>query len=62
MATENREYQQRSRDRRRAAGGRSVSIILTPAEAAALAKLQSDGMTARDAIGQALIAQAKRIK
>lgn len=63
MALENRDYQKRSRDRRKAEGGKTVTVVLSPDETAALEKLKSTlGMNARDCIGKALLDAARRTK
>jgi hypothetical protein len=63
MALENREYQKRSRDRRKAEGGKTVSVVITPEETAALEKLKTKlGLNARDTIGKALLELARRAK
>lgn len=57
-----KEYQKRSRDRRKAEGGKLVSAVLKPDEAQALAKLQEKlGLGVRDAIGTALLKAAKKL-
>lgn len=58
-----KEYQKRSRDNRKASGGKIVSIVLKPDEAQALAKLQEKhGLGIRDTVGKALLDAAKRAK
>lgn len=63
MTLENKEYQKRGRDRRKAAGGHAVYAMLAPDEAQALENLKRKlGKNARDCIGTALIALDKRTK
>lgn len=60
---ENKEYQKRGRDARRAEGWRYVAAMLSPDECAALEKLKrKHNINARDAIGKALLKAAERIK
>lgn len=63
MTLEPKDYQKRSRDARKARGGKLVSIVLEPAEAQALEAIKlKHGLNARDAIGKALLELAKRTK
>lgn len=63
MTLENKEYVKRGRDRVKAQGGKQVNAMLTPEEAAALAKLQEKlGLGVRDTIGTALLKAAKHVR
>lgn len=63
MTLDNKDYQKRSRERRKAAGGSTVSIVLQPEETLALENLKRKlGKNARDCIGTALLALDKRTR
>lgn len=63
MTLDNKEYQKRGRDARRAEGWRYVAAMLSPDEVKALEVLKlKHGLNARDAIGKALLEAVKRLK